>query len=357
MAEENKDQKTEEPTSKRITDAEKKGNFAHSREMTSSFILLTAVISFLLVGQQGVKNMMAVWQSILTQVHAVDLTPNGLFNVFAASMKSVFLILSPLLFPIMVAGILSNLIQTRGLKFSAHPLIPKFHKLNPIKGFGRIFSKNSLMELFKSLFKIALVSVIAYQTIKGRWHEIPPLMALDVGQILLFMGEVMLEIMVKALIALIFLSMLDYAFQRFQYLHNLRMTKQEVKDERKETEGSPQIKQRIRAAQIEMRRRRMMAAAPEADVVVTHPTGIAVAIQYDMEKHDAPVVVAKGKGVIAENIRSLAEGHDIPIVEDKALARGLHKTVEIGQGVPENLYKAVAELLAYVYKLKGKIPV
>lgn len=354
MAEENKDQKTEEASTKRVTDAEEKGNFALSKELTSSFILLGATLSLYAVGQNGPLKMMVLWRALLSEAHVLQLTTEELFKAFVLVTKSTFFILSPILFTIMFAGIIANLIQTRGLKISTHPLIPKFNKLNPLKGFGRIFSKNSLMELFKSLFKVFIVSVIAYQTIKGHWDEIPPLMHFDVGQILVFLGEVSLEIMIKVLLMMIFLSLVDYLFQRFTYMENLRMSKQEVKDERKETDGNPQIKQRIRTVQMEMARKRMMSAVPEADVVVTNPTHFAIAIKYDIDKYAAPILVAKGAGAIALKIRSIAEEHGIPIVEDKPLARVLHKTVEVGQLIPASLYKAVAEILAYVYRLKGK---
>jgi len=253
----------------------------------------------------------------------------------------------------MFGGVLSNLIQIGGLRFSTHPLIPKFSKLSPLKGFGRIFSKNTVMELFKSLFKVGIISILSYFTIKSHWNEIPPLMGLGVGQILSFMGFVALEIIFQILLIMIFLSLIDFAFQRFTYRENLRMTKQEVKEERKETDGNPQIKQRIRTAQMEMARKRMMAAVPDADVVVTNPTHISIAIKYDPEKTSAPLVVAKGVGPIAMRIREIARENGVPLVEDKPLARTLNKTVEIGQLIPASLYKAVAEILAYVYKLKN----
>ena len=222
-----------------------------------------------------------------------------------------------------------------------------------MKGFGRIFSKNSVMELFKSLFKVSIISVASYYTIKSHWTEIPPLMGLGVGGILSFMGQVALEIIFEVLVIMIFLSLIDFSFQKFTYKENLRMTKQEVKEERKETDGNPQIKQRIRTAQMEMSRKRMMSSVPEADVIVTNPTHISVAIKYDVLNHAAPIVVAKGAGDVAMKIREIAREHDIPIVEDKPLARVLNKTVEIGQQIPDELFKAVAEILAYVYKLKN----
>lgn len=353
MAEDNKDQKTEEPSSKRITDTEKKGNFAHSREVNSAFILLAALTGFMMTGEQSAKNVLEAWHLMITEAGSLQLSTDEFFKVTVDSMKSFFKIIGPFLLLIMFAGVSSNLMQIGGLRFSGHPLIPKFNKLNPLKGFGRIFSKNSLMELFKSLFKVSIISMASYFTISSHWDEIPLLMGLGVGEILSFMGRVSLEIIFQVLVLMIFLSLIDFAFQKFTYKENLRMTKQEVKDERKETDGNPQIKQRIRTVQMEMARKRMMAAVPEADVVVTNPTHISVAIQYDAVKHAAPIVLAKGAGDVAMKIREIAKEHGVPIVEDKPLARVLNKTVEIGQQIPDSLFKAVAEILAYVYQLKG----
>lgn len=357
MAEENKDQKTEDASSKRVTDTEGKGNFAHSREISSSFVLLAAIISFSIVGREATLNMMGAWQEILSDYSSVNLTVPELYKLLRWMMDKFFLTVSPILLAIMVAGVLANVVQIGGIRFSAHPLTPNFGKLNPMKGFGRLFSKNSLVELFKSLFKISVVSVIAYQTISKHWDEIPTLVGFGVGQTLSFMGQVSLEIMIKVLLVMIVLAILDFAFQKFTYMENLKMSKQEVKDERKDTEGNPQIKQRVRTAQVEMTRRRMMHAVPEADVVVTNPTHLSVAIKYDVENYSAPVVVAKGQGHIAARIREIAKEHRIPLVEDKPLARTLYKTVDVGQVIPASLYKAVAEILAYVYKLKGRTKV
>jgi flagellar biosynthesis protein FlhB len=355
MAEEsNIDQKTEDATPKRIQDAEGKGNFAHSRELTSAFVLLFAILAFAMAGAFSTRHLMATWHNLFTQVHVFQPNLQDMRTLLMWVMDNAFIILSPILFAIMLGGVVANLVQTGGIRFSLHPLLPRFHKMNPWNGFKRMFSRIALMELFKSISKVTLISLVAYLTIKGRFDEIPPMMGKSVGQILIYMGEVALEIMIKVLMVMIFLAFLDYIFQRFTYLKNLRMTKQEVKDERKDTEGNPQIKQRVRNVQMEMMKRRMMSAVPEADVVITNPTHIAVVIRYDQENSDAPMVVAKGKGVIAEKIRELAKEHDIPLVEDKPLARLLFKTVEIGQMIPAHLYKAVAEILAYVYRLKGK---
>ena len=353
MAEDNKDQKTEEPSAKRITDSEEKGNFAHSREINSSFVLLAALLGFLITGEQSTRNLMGSWHTMIAEAGTLQLTFEELYKVVADAMTGFIKVIGPFLVLIMVGGVTSNLIQIGGLRFSTHPLIPKFSKLNPLKGFARIFSKNTVMELFKSLFKVGIISILSYFTIMSHWKEIPPLMGLGVGQILSFMGFVALEIIFQVLLIMIFLSLIDFAFQRFTYRENLRMTKQEVKEERKETDGNPQIKQRIRTVQMEMARKRMMAAVPDADVVVTNPTHISIAIKYDSEKNSAPAVVAKGVGPIAMRIREIAKENGVPLVEDKPLARTLNKTVEVGQLIPASLYKAVAEILAYVYKLKN----
>ncbi|MAX17256.1 MAG: flagellar biosynthesis protein FlhB [Nitrospina sp.] len=352
MADNNKDQKTEEPTSKRITDTEKKGNFAHSKEINSSFILLAALLGFMILGEQSTRNVMGSWTDMFAESWTLQLTPEELYKVAANTMQAFVKIVGPFLIIIMLAGVMSNLLQIGGLRFSSHPLVPKFNKLNPLAGFGRIFSKNSVMELFKSLFKVGIISVISYYVIKSHWKEIPPLMGFGVGQVLSFMGFVALEIIFNVLLVMIFLSLLDFTFQKFTYLENLRMTKQEIKEERKESDGNPQVKQRIRTVQMQMARKRMMSAVPEADVIVTNPTHISIAIKYDTENFAAPLVVAKGVGPIAMRIREIAKENGIPLVEDKPLARTLNKTVEVGQMIPASLYKAVAEILAYVYKLK-----
>ena len=354
MDEEYKDQKTEEPTAKRILETQEKGNFAHSRELTSAFVLLMAILAFSMAGAFSTKHMMGTWHHLFTQSHAIPLQVDDLRGLLGWVMKNTFIIMSPVLLSIMLGGIVANLIQTGGVKFSFHPLIPKFHKLNLLAGLKRIFSWSSLMELFKSIFKITLISLIAFFVIKSHLKEITSMMDMDVAPILIFMGKMGLEIMIWVLLAMIFLAVLDYTFQRFNYLKNLRMTKQQVKEERKDSEGNPQIKQRVRSVQLDMMRRRMMSAVPEADVVVTNPTEIAVAIKYDRENSEAPVVVAKGRGVIADKIREIALAHEVPIVENKPLAQLLYKTVEISQLIPAHLYKAVAEILAYVYRLKGK---
>ncbi|MFQ5672372.1 MAG: flagellar biosynthesis protein FlhB [Nitrospinales bacterium] len=357
MAEQDKDSKTETASSKRVRETEEKGQFANSKELTSMFLLMAAILAFFTIGGQATQRMMQSWTFIFSESHAMRLTPEELFLLLKWVANQTMRIMGPILLSLMVAGIVANLIQTRGIKISLQPLKPNFGKFNPIKGIGRLFSKNSLVELLKSLFKIGVLGLIGFVTIKSRFDQIPGLGGLSVGQTLSFIGDVSLEIMLKALLFMMVLALVDYAFQIFQHAESIKMTKQEVKQERKETEGDPQIKQRTRNVQLEMAKRRMMAAVPEADVVVTNPTHIAVALKYDREKYNAPLVVAKGMGHVAAKIREIAREHGIPLVEDKPLARTLNQTVEVGQLVPASLYKAIAEILAYVYQLKKKTTV
>ncbi len=351
---EDKDSKTEEATSKKVRETQEKGQFANSRELTSTFVLLAAIVSFAFSGQQATHKMMATWKHVISQSYTIPLTVNDMYNFMQWVLEQMFSIMAPILATIMVAGIIANLLQTKGINFAMEPLKPKFSKLNPLKGFGRIFSKNSVSELMKSLFKVGVLTFIGYITIKSRMDQIPPMMDFSVGQVLSFMGEVMLEIMIKALLFMVILAAADMAFQIFQHNEEIKMSKEEVKQERKETEGDPQVKQRIRSTQLEMARKRMMAAVPEADVVVTNPTHISVALKYDRDTHQAPIVVAKGADNLAAKIREIAKESDVPLVENKPLARTLYKNVDIGQVVPANLFRAIAEILAHVYKLKSK---
>ena len=357
MADEDKDQKTEDASSKRQRQSEERGQFAQSREFTSTMVLLASIMAFSISGQQATKKMMGAWHTLLSQSHQSRMTSDEMQAFLIWVFGKMGSILTPVLLSILIGGVLANLIQTGGLKFSLHPLQPNFDKLDPIKGFGRIMSKNGLMELFKSLFKIGVVSIVVYITIKSKLSQIPQMSDFSIEQIMSFMGEVALLLMIRVLLMMILLAGIDYMFQRHTFSQGQQMSKQEVKEERKETEGDPIIKQRIRSAQLQIMRKRMMAAVPKADVIVTNPTHISIAIKYDSTQHDVPVVVAKGMGHVAAKIREVAKAHGIPLVEDKPLARTLYKTVEIGQYIPATLYKAVAEILAYVYRLKGKFTV
>lgn len=211
------------------------------------------------------------------------------------------------------------------------------------------------MNLIKSVSKLALIGTAVYMSLEDEWELIPVLMDSTIIQMLQILGRETLELVLKVLMVLIVLAIIDFVWQKYQFHQNLKMTKQEVKDERKQAEGDPIIKQRIRQKQFEMFRTRMMAGVPEAEVIITNPTHLSIALRYNRLSDPAPIVVAKGAGYVALKIREIAREHGITIVEDKLLARTLFKTIDIGDTIPESLYKAVAELLAYVYKLKNKV--
>ena len=262
-------------------------------------------------------------------------------------------IVLPIFLTIVVAGLLGNYLQV-GFLFSAESLKPSFEKINPLQGFKRIFSLKGAVELVKNLLKLAVVGAVVYFTLVSEIEGLLPLMDQSVWGILVYIGKIMFKIVLTTSWVLVVMAILDYMYQRWEYERGLRMSKQEVKDEFKQTEGDPTVRARIRRMQRERARRRMMAAVPRADVVITNPTHIAVALEYDGDRMLAPRVVAKGAGFIAENIKDIAKQHGVPVVENKPVAQVLYKMVEVEEAIPENLYRAVAEVLAYVYSLKEK---
>jgi flagellar biosynthetic protein FlhB len=264
-----------------------------------------------------------------------------------------FILIAPLLLTVLVAGLLANFVQV-GFLFSAEAIAPKLSKIDPFKGFQRLFSMKSFAELTKNIVKLCIVSYIAYVTVKGELDGLPSLMDRSIGDITVYMGEVSFKIILRTCWVLVVLAVLDYVYQRWEYEKGLKMSRQEIKDEFRQTEGDPLIKARIKRIQREMARKRMMARVPKADVVITNPDHIAVALKYDQSKMFAPIVVAKGAGFLAEKIRELARQNNVPVVENKPLAQVLYKMVKVEEVIPENLYRAVAEILAYVYGLKEK---
>ncbi|MCG8685612.1 MAG: flagellar biosynthesis protein FlhB, partial [Desulfobacterales bacterium] len=283
---------------------------------------------------------------------APELNPLDLISLLGFHLKKMFLMCLPVFAAVYVVALISNVAQV-GFAISWKAIEPKMSKLNPINGFKQKFSSRAVVEFVKSLVKVGVISLVCYLVTKGTLSQIVKLYDNSVAQILLFLLIESFWIFIKVCLVMIVVALLDYAYQKWKFLDEQKMTKKEVKDERKQTEGDPAVKSRIRQLQMEAARKRMMAEVPEADVVVTNPTRLAVALKYDNTKMDAPMVVAKGAGSIAANIRRIARENDVPLVEDKPLARNLYRLVDIGQEVPLEYYKAVAELLAYVYRLKN----
>lgn len=354
MAEENSSgERTESPSAKRRDDFRKKGQVAQSREVQTAAmftLLLLFWIFFTPVFWSETQEMITViWRTS----GEYGITASSLMQLAYYVGASVAMILAPLFVTALVVGFLSTFLQI-GWLFTAQPLIPDLSKLDPIKGMGRFFSKRSLVEVIKSLLKVGLIGWIAYKTVLGEFDQALLLTDMPVDNTVLYLAKTSALVMAKVAAIMIALAILDYAFVRWEMEEKMKMTKQEQKEEMKETEGDPHIKSKIRSIQQQMARRRMMAAVPEADVVITNPTHIAVALKYEAGKMEAPVVLAKGQDLVAEKIREIAREHHVPLVENPPVARLLHSKVEVGHSIPDELFKAVAEILAYVYSLKGR---
>jgi flagellar biosynthetic protein FlhB len=353
MPESNGQERTEKATPKRRQRSRRQGQVAQSREIPSVLILMTALGFFYFAGSWMFLNISGFIGGVYQHLDILRLNTVSDVNAFSIEIfNKLFLILIPWFVLIMIAGMVGNISQV-GFEIHSEPLKPKLTKLNPISGLKKFISVRSLVELAKSIMKLFIIGSISYGLIKAEMKRFPPLMQQEVGDILLFIAQVAFKILFLVCLALIILAFFDYIYQRWQFEESIKMTKQEVKDERKQAEGDPKIKGRIRKVQLEMAARRMMEAVPEADVVITNPVHLAVALKFEASEMIAPTVIAKGSGHIAERIKKIASEHQVPMVEDKPLAQTLFKMVEIGEFIPVELYRAVAEILAYVYRLKG----
>ena len=351
MAENDDQERTEQATTKRREEAREKGQVARSQEVVSVGILVAGLIFFYFGGQTMITRTLDLMGWILGRAGSADLTPDSVRAILISCIYKGFGILFPLIIAVLIAAVLGNVLQF-GFLFTGESLQPKIDKISPVKGFKRLFSLRSLAELLKGILKVCIISFVAYLMISKEFGNLFLLNSQSTWGTFIYIGGVCFKILLAMTIVLVFLAALDYAYQRWEYEKSLRMTKQEIKDEFKNTEGDPLIKARIRRIQREMAHRRMMAEVPKADVVITNPTHLAVAIKYSPDKMAAPVVVAKGADYIAEKIRDIARENDVPIIEDKPLAQVLYKLVKVNAMVPESLYKAVAEVLAFVYEQK-----
>ena len=346
-------ERTEKATSKKRAESRRKGKVAQSREISSVMILMTALGFFYFAGSWLFWSLSEILTGVYGNIGILRFNKISDASVFSLEILYQFLsVLLPFLLPIALVGIVANVMQV-GWLISTEAMALKFSKMNPISGMKRFVSLKSLVELGKSILKILFIGGIAYLLVKSDMEQFPLLIHQEVGQILAFIARVSLKVCFFVCLAMIVLAVIDFIYQRWQHEEDLKMTKQEVKDEHKQAYGDPKVKARIRGIQMEMARRRMMEAVPEADVVITNPTHLAIALKFDAKEMIAPKVLAKGSGHIAHRIREIAAENDIPIVEEKPLAQALFKMVEIGEYIPAELYRAVAEVLAYVYRLKG----
>jgi len=345
--------KTEEPTARRLEKAREEGQVARSTELTSSVILLAGVYIGSQRASATVEALRRTMAQALGSVSVEDLTAGEIADVMRSSGGAILEVAGPLVGAVALAALVATVSQV-GLGFYPKKIEPSLEKLDLMKGLQRIFSRKGMAELVKSVLKIALGSWIAWQVIQQvRWH-LPALGLQSPREILGVAGSDLVTMILWVGSALGVLSVFDYLWQRREQRQELRMTKEEVKDESKQSEGDPQVKQRFRRAQREMTKNRMLTDVATADVVVTNPIHFAVALRYSPDDGDAPMVVAKGAGDLAQRIKAAARKAGIPILERRALARSLFRTVQVGDEIPAALYRAVAEILAYIYGLRAQ---
>ncbi|MEA3334052.1 MAG: flagellar biosynthesis protein FlhB [Pseudomonadota bacterium] len=345
--------KTEKPTGKKLGKARDEGQVAKSQEIGSAFILIGGLAYLFFAGGRFLVVTGKVMRYFFQDSIALEINPAMVYNLLLLTVREMFFLLMPFMLLLVFVGLAANLMQV-GFKITPKAIQPKFSKLNPVSGFkSKFLSLRPLVELVKSCLKIGLLGYIAYSVYRQNFAGFFSLTNQPVGMILTFIARIAFQILWRCGLLMLLLAFFDYLYQRWDFMENQKMTKQEVKDEMKQSEGDPQVKSRIRSMQMSAARQRMMQEVPKADVVITNPTHIAVALVYDQESSEAPLLVAKGAGLMAEKIKKIAREHDVPVVENKALARLLFKTVELNQMIPETLYQAVAEVLAYIYRRDG----
>ena len=346
------DDKTEQPTGKKISDARNKGQVPRSKEAGTFFVLIGGVLSIWafssLLGSGLRQIIMNSFSLTRDQIYSVD----DFRRIFVQNILSIGIPIIGIALCVFVLAIIGN-IMIGGYNFSKEALKPKFNKLNPVTGIGRIFSLNSIIELVKGIFKVVFIASFCYFALSGRIHEVMGLSYIDPHAGIKRAISLLFQFMVIVVCAMIPIIMIDVPYQKWHYLKQLRMSKQEVKDEYKDTEGNPQIKGKIKQLQFQMAARRMMQDVPTADVVVTNPTHFAVAIKYDPDGETAPLVVAKGVDEIAEKIKEIARESDVPVIPIPPLARSLYYTTDLNKEIPRGLFKAVASLLAWVMGMKA----
>lgn len=353
MAEENYQERTEQATPRRREKAREEGQVAKSLELNSAIMILLGFSTLLVLGPYMVDSTLQLMKHLLGNAASIAVTPDTTRGLFADNLMRFFSIIGPTVLALLMIGLAATVTQV-GFRVSTKAISPKFDKLNIVDGLKRLFSMKTAVMGVRDVLKLAVIVITAYTVISGEMQQVMTLSDMAPSQLAATIGRRAIVIAIKIGVAMLVIALLDLLYQRWQFEKSIKMSKQDVRDEMKETEGSPQIKARIRQIQCDLARRRMMQDVPTADVVITNPTHLAVAIKYDHDKMNAPFVVAKGERLIAQRIREIAAEHNIPVIEDKPLARALFKMCEVGQIIPAALYRAVAEVLAYVYRLRGK---
>ncbi len=347
-------EKTEKATPKKKRDAREKGQVVQTKDIGASLSLLFVFVSINYLTKYVYKSLVSVYFFVNDYISKpnIELTDADVRFTALRTVYAIMISSLPFLLVALVVGLISSYMQV-GFLFTLEPLKFKFSKISPLKGFKRLFSLKSVVEMFKSIFKALGILYIAYSYTVSKSDVFFEVIKSEILVSVLIMWDIIYNIVIRCSLFLLFLGILDFVYKKWENAKELKMSKQEVKDEYKQMEGDPFIKGKIKEKQREMAMNRMMQDVPEADVIITNPTHFAVAIKYEAEVSIAPVVVAKGKDIVAFNIKKIAEEHEVPIVENKPLARALYKSTEIGTEIPPELYEATADVLAYVYKLNN----
>ncbi|MCL5676675.1 MAG: flagellar biosynthesis protein FlhB [Firmicutes bacterium] len=346
-------ERTEPASPRRREQARERGQVSRSPELTSALLLLAGYFSLRYAGPAGYGVLKELTVSTLSHLPTTDWTLDGVHALTLTVLSASAKMLWPVLLTGLIVALSADLAQV-GFVFTLQPLAFHLDRLNPISGLQRLFSRRAAADLAKSLLKLLLVGWVVYAALRQQWAMFPTLVDMDLMVALTQIGSLAMTVFLRAALVLLLVAAGDFAYQRWDYAQSLKMTKEEVKQEFKETEGNPQIRGKIRERQRALARRRMLADVPKADVVVTNPSHFAVALKYDAGKMPAPTVVAKGQDYLAQKIKDIAREAGVVVMENKPLARALFASVEVGEPVPGDLYQAVAEVLAFVYRLKGR---
>lgn len=347
-------EKTEQATPKKKAEARKKGQVARSADLPGSFIMLFTFMSFMMLGGFYKQHILMLFGNLFEDWLLMELTAGNVMTLFNDVTIELLLILMPIFAIAFVIGILGNIIQF-GFLLTGEPLKMQLNKLNPINGFKQIFSARTLVEFLKSVLKLLIIGILVFMAVSREWETILVLASLPIQDIFSFTAGLTLKLGIETGAVLTVLALADYFYQRYEHGKSLRMSKQDIKDEYKKSEGDPLIKGKIRERQRRMALARMMQEVPKADVIITNPTHFAVALQYDASQMEAPKIIAKGMDHVALKIREVAKASGVAMMENKPLARALYERAEIGDVIPPDLFQAVAEVLAYVYKMKGRV--
>ena len=354
MADESFQERTEQATPRRRRKARERGQVARSADLTAAGMICLGFTALFMVGPQLVDRLRDMMRHTMANAPTIALSDPTFRIVMINSVGDFLITMAPLFIAMAALGLAINVLQV-GFKISPKAMELKLEKLNIVSGLHRLFSMKSAVQLVRDPLKLAAIGLIGYLAIRSEFESFALLPDLSIAQLGATLARLTLVISLKIGVAMLVIGILDFLYQRYDYEKSIRMSRQEIRDEMKDTEGSPEVKARTRQIQRQMARQRMMAAVPVADVVITNPTHLAVALKYDPSEMNAPTVLAKGQRLIAEKIKQIAREHGIPVIEDKPLARAIFKMCEVGDLIPDKLYRAVAEILAHIYRLRGKV--